>query len=322
MLNEKRTDFSYDLWKDPVIKTASKEIYTMNEQYGSGECICYITESCIYPSLTKSFTEMKITQKNVQCFQHDAIYIAKIVEGAFIIEGAYKRKIVLEKGCVFCFYGNFSENITHTFTENLLMAGVFCYYDEVLSLFAQKEWDTALVKTFCSAIAAQPAVRLHLDTAAETLFNSLYDAMIEENNFLISIKSLDFFYSVMKQYKKLSYQKTKSYFETQKETVAAVKAFLDTHLDTYYPTAALAERFSISLSRMQDIFKSEYGTTPYRYHLDARLQHARRLIKTTEHTFLSISEQSGFKSYNKFIKAYKAKYECAPSDERRAFHQV
>ena len=81
---------------------------------------------------------------------------------------------------------------------------------------------------------------------------------------------------------------------------------------------AFAKLCGRSLSAFKRDFKSEFKTTPSRWLMIRRLEHAKTLLFGTELNINQICFESGFKNPSHFIRAFKKKYNLPPNQFRLA----
>ncbi|MDO5714347.1 MAG: AraC family transcriptional regulator [Tissierellia bacterium] len=314
-----RLDFSYDLWGNPVYTDGNKFIFEMNPKYGQGRSISYISEIGIYPSLTEQCWNVKSTKESNFYYRNDAFFIGKVLKGNTLFKREGGIHSLLKEGDIFCHCGNFivNERFHLKNKEKLIFISVFGYQEYVLKAFQHRHWNTENIKEFFQSPTLKEGILLRGKKEYHKILDDLYQGMIEDNRFIVYRKGLEFFHSITSDFKDGDYEKLKTYTETQANIVMDIKKFLDENLDTYYPMPKLAKMFNISLSGMQSIFSECYKISPYRYHLNLRLEKAKELIVSTDFKITKISQSLGFSSYDNFFKAYKHKYGCNPSEHRK-----
>ena len=64
-------------------------------------------------------------------------------------------------------------------------------------------------------------------------------------------------------------------------------------------------------------FKKYFGTSPLKYVNEARLNQAKRLLKSTDESVAQIAEETGFRDLYHFSKRFKASTGYSPSDFRK-----
>ncbi len=320
MTTRERNDFSYDLWGDPkaALYEGNKVTYSMNPKYGEGTNVFFNSELSLYPVLSKYRLDFKKTGAGNVYYKQDSLYLGKVLKGKFALKGKDDKGLLLNEGDIFCFSGNFvfNERFHCNYMKTIMTIGLFCYHKEIINAFAQRRWPTQTLKGFLQSPDLGDGVLLNKTDALDSITDDLYSAMINDDYFASFVKSLDLFNCVIEMMQQKAHKKVKTYKQQQVDTVIAIKHFLDRHLDTYYAMPKLAKMFNISLSRMQDIFIAYYNMSPYKYHLNKRLEKGSDLIVNSDIKITTIAEMVGFKSYDKFFEAYKNRYGCNPSKHR------
>ncbi|WP_181592718.1 helix-turn-helix domain-containing protein [Paenibacillus sp. YN15] len=110
--------------------------------------------------------------------------------------------------------------------------------------------------------------------------------------------------------------------QKNRELVAAVKQFVQDHLEDDLTVERLGEQFYISASYLRRIYKEESGETLKEYILAQRMERARQLLEQTEDKIVDIAEKVGYMSPQSFSKAFKLETGKTPvefREERRRF---
>ncbi len=320
MTARRRKDFSFDLWGDPkaALYEGNKATFTMNPKYGEGTSVFFNSELSLYPALSEYRLDSKLKGTDIVFYKQDSLYLGKLLKGKFALKGKGDKGLLLNEDDIFCFSGNFvfNEKFHFNYAKTIMTIGLFCYHEEIINAFEKRKWQTHTLKNFLRDPDLREGVLLNKTDALDSVTDDLYSAMISENYFTSFVKSLDLFNCVIEMMQRKAHTKVKTYKQQQVDTVIAIKHFLDQHLDTYYAMPKLAKMFNISLSRMQDIFTDYYNMSPYKYHLNKRLEKGNDLIVNSDIKITTIAELVGFKSYDKFFEAYKNRYGCNPSKHR------
>lgn len=87
--------------------------------------------------------------------------------------------------------------------------------------------------------------------------------------------------------------------------------FINNNLYADISLDALSERFYLSKSQINRLFKKATGTTVWNYILIKRLMKAKSFIEHGE-TALAASNKCGFRDYSTFYRAYKSRFGCSP----------
>lgn len=315
MINYNINHFSYNLWGIPSFFDGHKFLMDINPKYGSGNMIGLAFDTGLRVSLAKYKIRFKL-EKPIFQYKEDLFYMGKVLKGQYFIKENENNSLLFNEGDIFCFLGNYFLNPQNHSVEETEVIGIFGYKGEVIEAFIKRKWYTDKIKKIFNDSDLKKGIVLSKTAELENIIDSLHIALTDDDRLRAYVKSMDLFYYFLVNYNKKMYTKSKTYTEEQVDTVIKIKQFLDEHLDTYYTMPKIAAMFNISLSRMQSIFRDYYKLSPYRYHLNARLERANELILGTDMKIDSISKSVGFSSYNKFFKAYKEKYHCNPSKHR------
>ncbi|WP_299243259.1 AraC family transcriptional regulator [uncultured Aquimarina sp.] len=76
----------------------------------------------------------------------------------------------------------------------------------------------------------------------------------------------------------------------------------------------LAQKSAMSLTKFKNTFKQIFGTSPYQYHLQAKMQYAYRTLIQRSQTISEISYQLGYSHPSKFTIAFKKQFKILPSE--------
>lgn len=320
MLSTDRKDFSYDLWGDPADAKydGNRATFKMNPMYGEGSFVTLYSDNRIYPILSDINVMVPLSMLDAPYYKEDSIYIAEILEGRFMLKDDRGLNILFKKGDIFCFSGNY--NINEKFAADgvvkIKAIGVFAYIDEMIELFEKNDWDALVLRKVLNSRILRCGIKFFKTDYIDELFSSLYRAMEMDDRFTVYIKTISIFHFFINAMDNDEHEKMKTYTEFQVQSVINLKKFLDDNLDSYYSMPELADMFNLSLSRMQSIFNEYYGTTPYKYHLNRRIEKANDLIVNTAVKITEIANRTGFSSYRNFYKAYRDKYGVNPSNHR------
>jgi AraC-like DNA-binding protein len=101
------------------------------------------------------------------------------------------------------------------------------------------------------------------------------------------------------------------------ELVRQAKSFLETRTDGVPTIDQLAASLGLSTRQLYRIFRQHTGLSPYRYHLQLRIERAKRLLHGTSTSVQGIADALGFESPFNFSKVFKQKTGMSPSQWRR-----
>lgn len=106
---------------------------------------------------------------------------------------------------------------------------------------------------------------------------------------------------------------------TPNTNINALLAFLSENLTANHHIDELADRLSMSRSTFTRHFRKATGMSVNQWLIEARLQHARDLLESTELTITDIAHQSGFNSDIAFRQHFVKKHKVAPNQWRKRF---
>lgn len=105
----------------------------------------------------------------------------------------------------------------------------------------------------------------------------------------------------------------------QSPRLAAAVSLMYANIETPITPNRIAESVGLSLRQLERLFHKYCDSTPQRYYLALRLEHARRLLLETNMSILSASIAAGFASQSHFTKCYRNHYRRTPKQERSRF---
>ena len=104
----------------------------------------------------------------------------------------------------------------------------------------------------------------------------------------------------------------------EKDRAAAVIKYINRHLSDDLSLISLAERFYLSKTHLNRLFKQSTGTTVWDYIIVKRLFLARKLINAGESPS-KVYSQCGFQDYTTFYRAYKQHFGVCPKYDAPRF---
>ena len=104
----------------------------------------------------------------------------------------------------------------------------------------------------------------------------------------------------------------------EKDRAAAVIKYINRHLSDDLSLISLAERFYLSKTHLNRLFKQSTGTTVWDYIIVKRLFLARKLINAGESPS-KVYSQCGFQDYTTFYRAYKQHFGVCPKCDAPRF---
>ena len=119
-----------------------------------------------------------------------------------------------------------------------------------------------------------------------------------------------------------------SLFESKKENkdsqqkdrmIVSITKYLQNHLQEDVSLNVLAQEFHLNAQYISQLFKSEIGVGFLTYLTNIRMEHAKKLLLSTDDAISDISDQCGYNDYRVFTKVFKKKEGITPSQFRRDF---
>lgn len=105
----------------------------------------------------------------------------------------------------------------------------------------------------------------------------------------------------------------------QSPRLAAAISLMHANIETPVTPNRIAASVGLSLRQLERLFHKYCDSTPQRYYLALRLEHARRLLLETNMSILSASIAAGFASQSHFTKCYRTHFQRTPKQERSQF---
>lgn len=103
---------------------------------------------------------------------------------------------------------------------------------------------------------------------------------------------------------------------TLPESLRNVMELMRKNIDEPLTLVELAEFSKVSRRQMERLFHTHLETSPSRYYLELRLNHARRLLTQTNESITNVALASGFVSTSHFSNCYKDTFGISPSSAR------
>ena len=93
---------------------------------------------------------------------------------------------------------------------------------------------------------------------------------------------------------------------------------MEQHSEPPLSTAQLALGIKVTRRQLERLFRLHLNDTPRNFYLGLRLEKARQLLRQTDMSVLDISIACGFESPSYFTRSYRARFTCAPRQDRVA----
>lgn len=97
-----------------------------------------------------------------------------------------------------------------------------------------------------------------------------------------------------------------------------VLCYIDEHSAERISNKELADMMYLSEDRFGHLFRKNVGVPPQQYINEMRLQKAKELIQSTDHTITEISRMVGFQDYNHFGRQFQRFYGCTPREVQKS----
>jgi AraC family transcriptional regulator len=89
------------------------------------------------------------------------------------------------------------------------------------------------------------------------------------------------------------------------------------HAAEDFNLAVLADQVGLSKFHFDRLFKSALGVSPSRYHINLRMDAARRLLRETKKSVVTIALDVGYANPSHFAQLFRRETGLSPSDYRR-----
>jgi AraC family transcriptional regulator len=89
------------------------------------------------------------------------------------------------------------------------------------------------------------------------------------------------------------------------------------HVAEYLNLARLAAQAGLSKFHFERLFKNAMGVSPSRYHINLRMNLARRLLRETKKSVVDVALEVGYADPSHFAKLFRRETGLSPSDYRQ-----
>lgn len=104
---------------------------------------------------------------------------------------------------------------------------------------------------------------------------------------------------------------------TEMEKILEASSYINNNLSTYKSVPSLTKITGLNPTKLQEGFKHLYGKTVNQYVFEARLNHAKELLLSTEDSISEIVYKVGLSSKSYFSRIFKEEYGVQPSSFRK-----
>lgn len=98
-----------------------------------------------------------------------------------------------------------------------------------------------------------------------------------------------------------------------------LKDYLDKNINTTISLEELSNLIYRSSAQTIRIFKKEFGSTPYAYHIESKIRAAKRLLRNTNMTVKQIAYELNFSDEHYFSNVFKKATNFSPKQYRKSF---
>ena len=99
----------------------------------------------------------------------------------------------------------------------------------------------------------------------------------------------------------------------QRDGIAVAK-FLKENVRENFTLEQIAERNAMSVSKLKMVFCECFGCCPVAYHIDMKIEEAKRLFCEEKYNVTQVSEMLGFRSLHYFSRLFKSKLSVSPRE--------
>ncbi|MES2780052.1 MAG: AraC family transcriptional regulator [Bacteroidota bacterium] len=176
-----------------------------------------------------------------------------------------------------------------------------------------------------SANGSMPVISyIHTDNSLHAFFNSIATYFMDYQKVNTDLLELKFRELILNVINDPHNKEVTSYFHslTANNHGETMRKILEENFQYNLRIENYARLCGRSLSAFKRDFETYFKTTPGKWLLARRLQHARILIHTSEKSISEIAFESGFENSSHFSRAFKQYYGYPPTDARRIQHDL
>ena len=131
---------------------------------------------------------------------------------------------------------------------------------------------------------------------------------INKNNrltlFSKTLQLLDYYFERLRKRDQLS-NKYINIHPADLSQLMLVKEHIESNVNNNVSNEHLANVAGMSLSKFKRLFSQVFGTTPYKYHLETKLEVAMELLLTKQHNCSEVGHIIGYHNLSQFSRAFK-----------------
>ncbi|MBR6380096.1 MAG: helix-turn-helix domain-containing protein [Lachnospiraceae bacterium] len=140
----------------------------------------------------------------------------------------------------------------------------------------------------------------------------VFDEELSYTDFMYCWDSSEAFESALSQVVEKIYRRGRG-----GDVILEITTYIADNLDREIYVSEIADQIGMNPEYLTRVFKKEKGVSLKRYIDNERIEHAIRLLETTDLTVKEISDRSGYASYTNFTRAFKQHTGKSPSDYRK-----
>jgi len=106
-------------------------------------------------------------------------------------------------------------------------------------------------------------------------------------------------------------------YQTRNRIFLEALEFMHANVEDPLSTLEIAGHLNVSVRQLERVFRKVIGQSPTRHYREIRLEHARKLLETTDLSIIQIALSSGFSSSSHFSKVYRAHFGVTPFHSTR-----
>lgn len=205
----------------------------------------------------------------------------------------------------------FNKNIPHKSKGDTPFSGICIHLlDRFIDFHFTKAAKKHLLECFSHTV-------IHLNDEEFKTIKSIADNFVikAENNFMKLAQIADILFQAA--------NRSEQYMFLQKQHPTSKAKLIIQHVNDNYifinSISDIMEHFGVSESYIFKIFKQEYNMTPKKYLYQLKLNNACHWLENANGTIASIAFNSGFECYEYFIRLFKEKMGCTPTEYRKNF---
>ena len=142
-----------------------------------------------------------------------------------------------------------------------------------------------------------------------------FEHMFESRDYSANLKINAYLYEILTDIYELSIRER--YVDEKQEKTLKMMSFLDEHADNPFSSKDIEKLMGLTFKHLNLLFKQTTGTTLWKYHCNARMEKAKRLLASTTLSISEISDELHFESPYYFCNVFKKQTGIAPSKYRK-----